>query len=124
MTEPDDLVREFCEAWSAKDPDALAAYFAADGVYHNMPLQPIEGRDAIRGFLAGFLSGIETAEFRILRQVAAGPVVMNERVDVFRTVDGKSGEFPVAGVFEIRNGAIVAWRDYFDMAQVAALMTG
>jgi limonene-1,2-epoxide hydrolase len=28
---------------------------------------------------------------------------------------GKSIALPVAGVFEIRNGKIAAWRDYFDM---------
>jgi limonene-1,2-epoxide hydrolase len=29
---------------------------------------------------------------------------------------GKKVELPVAGVFEIENGKIKAWRDYFDMA--------
>jgi limonene-1,2-epoxide hydrolase len=124
MTDPETLVRAFCEAWSKKDPDLLTGYFTDDGVYHNMPMQPLVGREAIRGFLAGFLSAIETAEFRILHLVASGGVVMTERVDVFRTTEGKEGAFPVAGVFELRDGKIAAWRDYFDMAQVTAFLTG
>ncbi len=124
MNDPDMLVREFCQTWSKKDPDLLTDYFTEDGVYHNMPMQPLEGREAIRGFLTGFLSAVETAEFRILHQVASGDVVMNERVDVFRTTEGREGAFPVAGIFEIRDGKIAAWRDYFDMAQVTAFLTG
>jgi limonene-1,2-epoxide hydrolase len=124
MTDPDTLVREFCDAWSKKDPDFLTDYFAEDGVYHNMPMQPLEGREAIRAFLTGFLSGVDTAEFRILHQVTGGDIVMNERVDVFRTTQGREGAFQVAGIFEIRDGKIAAWRDYFDMAQVTAFLTG
>lgn len=124
MTDPETLVREFCDAWSKKDPDLLTDYFTEDGVYHNMPMQALEGRDAIRGFLTGFLSGVETAEFRMLHVVASRDVVMTERVDVFRTAEGREGAFPVAGIFEIRDGKIAAWRDYFDMAQVTAFLTG
>ena len=124
MSDPDALVREFCGAWSKKDADLLAGYFAEDGVYHNIPMQPLEGREAIRGFLAGFLSAVETVEFQIRHQVATGNVVMNERVDVFRTTAGKEGGFRVAGVFEIRGGKIAAWRDYFDMAPVTAFLSG
>ena len=109
------LVREFCDAWSKKDADLLAAYFTEDGVYHNMPLAPLNGRDAIREFLAGFLAGVETAEFRMLHLVASDDIVMTERVDVFRMA-GREGNFLVCGVFEIRDGKIAAWRDYFDFA--------
>jgi limonene-1,2-epoxide hydrolase len=40
---------------------------------------------------------------------------MNERVDSF-VMGPKKIELPVAGVFEIQNGKISAWRDYFDLA--------
>lgn len=124
MTDPETLVREFCDAWSKRDPDLLTDYFTEDGVYHNMPMQPLEGRDAIRGFLTGFLAGVESAEFQILHIAAAGNVVHTERVDVFHLKGGKEGAFPVAGIFEISDGKIAAWRDYFDMAQVTSFLTG
>jgi limonene-1,2-epoxide hydrolase len=122
MTDAEALVREFCDAWSKKDPDVLTDYFTEHGVYHNMPLQPLEGHDAIRGFLTGFLAGVETALFEIRHLVASGDVVMTERVDHFR-LGGRDGSFPVAGIFEISGGKIAAWRDYFDMAQVTAFLT-
>jgi limonene-1,2-epoxide hydrolase len=117
---PEDLVRDFCLAWSRRDADELAAYFTEDAVYHNIPMQPVEGREAIRGFLAGFLALVESAEFRMLHVVAAGDTVMTERVDAFRLGE-REGGIPVAGIFEIRDGKIAAWRDYFDLAQVTAV---
>jgi limonene-1,2-epoxide hydrolase len=117
------LVREFCEAWSKLDADLLTDYFTEDGVYHNIPLAPLNGKAAIREFLTGFLAGAEAAEFRMVNVVSSADVVMTERIDAFRLA-GRDGSFPVCGIFEIRDGKIAAWRDYFDMAQVTAFMTG
>jgi len=125
MSAAESLVREFCDAWSKLDPDLLTGYFTDDGVYHNIPMAPLEGKDAIRAFLTGFLAGVSTAEFKMVNVVATDEVVMTERIDAFTmAATGKRGEFPVCGVFEIRDGKIAAWRDYFDMAQVTAFLTG
>jgi limonene-1,2-epoxide hydrolase len=40
---------------------------------------------------------------------------MHERSDRF-SLDGQEHESPVAAVFEIDNGLITAWREYFDMS--------
>jgi limonene-1,2-epoxide hydrolase len=54
------------------------------------------------------------------RQISHGNVVMNERTDVMRRQDGHEIALPVMGVFEVRDGRIAAWRDYFDLATVTA----
>ncbi|MBF6266982.1 SgcJ/EcaC family oxidoreductase [Nocardia farcinica] len=120
MTDPDAVVRALCQAWSTPDPDAIAAYFAEDAVYHNIPMEPVIGRTAIREFVAGFLTTFEAIDFEIHHQVAADGVVMNERTDTMRGKDGRATPLPVMGVFEVRDGLITAWRDYFDMAAVTA----
>jgi len=51
--------------------------------------------------------------------VAVGNLVMNERLDRFTPPTGKAYGLPVAGVFEVTNGKITAWRDYFCMRQFA-----
>ena len=123
MKGPEQIVREFCAAWSRRDPDELTSYFTDDGVYHNMPMDPLVGKEAIKGFLTGFLAGVTTAQFRILHLAVNGDVVLTERVDAF-TLAGREGAFPVSGTFELRDGKIAAWRDYFDMAQVTKFLTG
>ena len=114
----DDLVTEFCTKWSTPDPDELAAYFTEDGVYHNMPMAAVQGREAIKEFIAGFLGGLDGIDFQVHRQVSDGDLVINERTDVMRRQGGEPIRLPVTGVFEIENGQIKAWRDYFDMATI------
>lgn len=108
------VVREFCEAWSRRDVDELLGYFTEDAVYHNIPLQPAEGRGAIRSILELFVPPSQEISFEILRIAADGQVVHTERVDRFVMGD-KRVDLPVAGVFEVRDGKIAAWRDYFDL---------
>ena len=48
------LIEDFCRAWSRLDPAELAAYFTEDGVYHNMPAGPVQGRAEIEQFIRAF----------------------------------------------------------------------
>lgn len=118
-----DVVTEFCGLWATPDIDKIMEYFTEDAVYHNMPMDPATGRDAIREFIIGFLAAFDGIEFRVHRQLSQGDVVMNERTDVMRTKAGGEIPLPVTGVFEVRDGLIAAWRDYFDMATVTAAFT-
>ena len=117
---PAEIVRRFCAAWEgdAVDAAAIAAFFTDDGVYHNIPMAPMEGKQAIRDGLAGMKSMISSVRFDIHRQVAAGDLVMNERTDHLE-MGGNTIALPVVGVFELEGDKIKAWRDYFDMAQFA-----
>jgi limonene-1,2-epoxide hydrolase len=126
MESPIEVVRRFCAAWSDNMGAAeLAAFFADDAVYHNVPLAPVTGREAIANNIATFIRpgapGVESIELRIVNIAADGPVVMTERVDVFK-LPHKSFELPVMGIFEVRSGTINAWRDYFDMNQFTSRM--
>jgi limonene-1,2-epoxide hydrolase len=115
---PDDVVTEFAEKWASPDPDELAGYFTEDAVYHNIPMDPVQGREAIKEFIAGFTAAFDGIDFQIHRQVTDGNVVMNERTDTMRRKDGGEIPLPVMGVFEVVDGKIAKWRDYFDMATV------
>ena len=111
---PVEVVRRFCAAWADGDLDAIVGAFTDDAVYHNIPLDPVVGPEAIRTFIEGFTGGVEAVEFQIRNIVGAGDVVLTERVDVFVTPDRRI-ELPVMGTFELRDGRIAAWRDYFDL---------
>lgn len=110
-----DLVRRFCETFAGRDTDALLEFFTEDAVYHNMPMQPVQGKAAIRPVLEMFLKPAEKVAFEILTIAEAGDVVLTERIDRF-VIGGKSVDLPLCGVFEVNDGKIAAWRDYFDMA--------
>jgi limonene-1,2-epoxide hydrolase len=126
MKSPIEVVRRFCAAWSDNIGAAeLGAFFTDDAVYHNIPMAPVIGREAIANNIASFIRpgapGIESIQFRVIHIAANGPVVMTERVDVFKLPD-KSFELPVMGTFEVSDGKISAWRDYFDLNQFTSRM--
>ena len=114
-SENEQVVGKFMTAWSRRNLDEIMSFFDDDAVYHNIPMAPARGKDAIKGAINTFLPMAKSIEFKVLTTAAAGNLVMNERVDIF-DMGGKRIELPVAGVFEIRHGKIAAWRDYFDLA--------
>ena len=114
MSDNERIIREFIAAWSRLDPDELVEFFADDGTYHNMPTQPVTGRENLRPFIAGFLRGWTSTQWDVLHLIAQGEVVIAERLD--RTMVGdKPIDLPCCGVFEMEGGKIKVWRDYFDL---------
>jgi limonene-1,2-epoxide hydrolase len=119
---PETVVRDFCNAVPRRDVEELVGFFTDDAVYHNIPIAPVSGREAIAATLHQFLDPATDAEFEVLALAVSGATVLTERVDRF-TVNGKQIELPVMGSFEVNaDGKITAWRDYFDMAQFTKQM--
>ncbi|MBF6327090.1 nuclear transport factor 2 family protein [Nocardia transvalensis] len=123
MTTASDLVTAFCAEWATGTPESIAEYFSDDAVYHNIPMEPLVGKPAILEFLRGFLGSFGNIHFTVHHQAGVGDTVLNERTDRFTIGDNKI-ELPVMGTFEVRDGKIVAWRDYFDMAPFTAMTAG
>ena len=114
MSTNEKIVRDFISAWSRLNVDELVDYFCKDGIYHNMPTDPVAGHEALRAFIGAFLTNWEKTDWEILNLLVDGDTVMVERLD--RTVAaGKQVDLPCCGVFEMRQGKIAVWRDYFDM---------
>lgn len=113
---PEETVNAFCTALN-EDLEKSLQYIADDCVYQNMPFPPVHGPEGVRDTLAGFFQLTGPVRLETLKQVAVGDLVMNERIDYFDPPTGKAFGLPVAGVFEVRDDKIVAWRDYFCMQQ-------
>jgi len=56
-----------------------------------------------------FPSPAQAAEFKVLNIAEQGDVVFTQRIDRFQ-MSGRQVELPVAGVFEVKDGRIAAWR--------------
>ena len=114
MNSNEQIINDFIAAWARLDADAVTEFFTDDAVYHNIPMAPVKGKENIRKEIPKFMRGTTSLNFEVRHQVAAGNLVMNERLD-HATVKGKSFSLPVFGVFELEGGKIKAWRDYFDL---------
>ena len=97
---PIQVVSDFCNAVPRRNVEELVGFFSADAVYHNIPIAPVQGRDAIAATLRGFLDPSTQAEFEVRAIAGEGRVVLTERIDRF-TINGKQIALPVMGTFEI-----------------------
>ena len=116
------IVRDFISAWQRLNPSELAGYFSEDGVYHNMPSAAVVGRDNIEQFIAGFISQWESTDWEVINLLANGDRVMVERLDK-TVVAGSPVNLPCFGYFELSDGKIKLWRDYFDLATYTTALT-
>jgi limonene-1,2-epoxide hydrolase len=104
------------------DVDGMVGLLSDEISYTNgVPSTPHVGRDAVRAELerhqvlaTGLLAGSE------IRNITSDDrVVFVERVEV-TDMRARRLALHITGVFEVDGGKIVAWRDYFDMADVAS----
>ena len=45
--DPETIIREFLASWPGRNVDRFLQYFSDDAVYHNMPLEPVSGKNGI-----------------------------------------------------------------------------
>lgn len=117
------FIGQFIEACVRADPDEFASYFTEDAVWWNSPWQPIRGREAIRDALRRGAARMTALPWEIRHILAGCDVVMTERVDYFVVGDQRIS-VPCMATFELRNGKIAAWREYWDLKQFEAQIPG
>lgn len=116
------LIRRFLEVCVRADPEEFARWFTEDAVWWNAPWKPVQGRDAIRETLRRGAERMVALPWEIRHIVADGDIVMVERVDHFMAGAARVS-VPCMGIFELREGKIAAWRDYWDLRQFEQQLT-
>lgn len=108
-----ETVLAFIDAWNTMNWDAAADLLTEDTVWHNIPMEKVEGKAAVEAAIRGM--GPEAVNWEMISIAENGDKVLTERVDRFDMPGGKKIDLPVMGTFELRDGKISAWRDYFDL---------
>jgi limonene-1,2-epoxide hydrolase len=114
---PMDTVLAFLRAMMAKDYEAGLTMVADGCEYTNIPMSTVQGPEGVRAVLEPFFAPTIRNEFSVRHAAAAGPLVFLERLDRHLLPKGWV-ELPVTGVFEVHDGKITLWRDYFDLATI------
>ena len=108
-------VEKMLDAWNRTNFEDVAGLFTADGIFHSVMRQPLVGRDAIYKHLKTLQSAKAGNEVDIqVRHIGViDGLVFTERLDkVF--MNGRRGEIPAVGIFEVRDGQVALWREYYD----------
>lgn len=112
--DPTAVVRRFIDAWNAMDFDSVLELLDEDVRYHTVSMAPLEGRAEVEAYIRA-LPVLDAIDWQVVNLVASGPLVMCERCDSF-VLNGRQVTVAVSGAFEVEDGRITAWRDYFDVA--------
>ena len=112
------VVDEFCAAFASRDISKATSLLADNCAYRvTQARPPITGREAVAAQVKNYID--RGADFKVLKTVALGPLVLNERDDIFPKGlgDGAANSGPTtirvaAGLFFVENGKIVEWTDY------------
>ncbi len=112
---PAAVVRRFLDLLAKGRVDEACDLLAVDVRYVNVSLPPLHGQDRVRQALVGAMSRVPGAGFEVYlhAMTADGPVVLTERTDVLRAGRVRV-QFWVCGRFDVHDGRITLWRDYFD----------
>jgi limonene-1,2-epoxide hydrolase len=108
------VVERFLELLRLGDVDGAVELLAVDVEYKNVGLPTVRGRERTRRLFRATL-GRPGAGFEVyLYTISAdGSSVLTERTDVMKFGRLRI-QFWVCGRFDVHDGQIVLWRDYFD----------
>lgn len=121
------VVRRLCEQWPWLSQAEFRELLAADCDYRNVPIAGDRhvGPDDAHAMLSR-MQGAWNIRLEVLNITAGGGTVLTERMEYFHHKAGEREDcaLPVMGAFELKDGKITAWRDYFEMSHAKALMVG
>jgi len=106
------VVERFLALLCAKDVDGASDLLVEGVEYVNVGLPAVHGRERVRRLLRATL-GRAGAGFEVYTHTisANGPSVLTERTDILVWVCGR---------FDVHDGQIVLWRDYFSLTSYSA----
>lgn len=116
-----EIVRAYIAAFEARDMNRIVAMTAPDIIYHNIPMEVVRGREAFEKLQASFIGRSIEVRWEILNIAQADDgAVLTERVDHFLMPKDRRISVRVMGIFELSEGLVARWRDYFDLAEFNA----
>ena len=112
-----EIVENFFQAIAENKKHRIMSFFDEESVFNNMPMGPVKGLEGIWSILRITAEVSSEVLFDVINIAETKDgIVLTERVDYFHLPDRKVA-FSLMGVFEIENGIIREWRDYFDLKQ-------
>jgi limonene-1,2-epoxide hydrolase len=112
---PAETVTTFIEHLNGMRLEAAWALLDPNIIYHNIPMAPVTGPEAVAAVFAQI--PMQAMDWETHAIATAGQTVLTERTDRFTLIDGRTVSLRVMGAFDVVDGRIVQWRDYFDLNQ-------
>jgi limonene-1,2-epoxide hydrolase len=108
------IVERLLRSYERGDVDEMLECFTENAVYHPIPMRRAVGKPAIRQMVSEWFKMMTVIGAEIHRQVSDGQTVMHERTDRCMVGD-REVVTPTAAIYDIEDGLISGWREYFDI---------
>ena len=111
------LIERFWEDMGRRDFAAVRTYFTDDAHYTDVPAPEdgARGPDAIEARLRLGIEPLERYVPRPGKMVAEGDMVILEHSEEWHWGTGETVVLPFVSVFELHDGLIARWWDYWDL---------
>lgn len=122
LPSPAGVVRQFLELLAKNDVEGAVDLLDGDVEYINVSLPTIRGRDRVRRVFKA-MDKVNGAGFEVYFHGISedGGTVLTERTDVLIWGPMRV-QIWVCGRFDVRDGQITLWKDYFDWLNVTLAM--
>ncbi|MDK4791029.1 MAG: limonene-1,2-epoxide hydrolase family protein [Acinetobacter sp.] len=118
QAQSEEIVERFLNALMQQDHVTISELLHPDIVYTNVSLPTFKGGKRVAGLIKLALSNARKLKFKNHQLVAKENIVLTERTDILEIGPLHVG-FWVCGTFEVEDGKIILWRDYFDWLNVS-----
>ncbi|MEN8274301.1 nuclear transport factor 2 family protein [Acinetobacter seifertii] len=118
QAQSEDIVERFLNALMQQDHVTISELLHPDIVYTNVSLPTFKGGKRVAGLIKLALSNARKLKVKNHQLVAKENIVLTERTDILEIGPLHVG-FWVCGTFEVEDGKIILWRDYFDWLNVS-----
>jgi limonene-1,2-epoxide hydrolase len=109
---------------TVSDSEAAVELLAVDVTYENSWLPTVRGRERVRKLFQALIRIGTEVEMHVHAISADGPTVLTERTDVLQWGRLRIQNW-ICGRFDVHDGQIVVWREYYDpLAILAATARG
>ena len=113
------LLAEWAEAWSSHDPEQVAALYAPDAVYQEIPTNSVaQGHDEIRAFVEGTHTAFSDIQVTPRTGFQAEDWAVLEGDFAGRSAEGRPFSVPFIVIMELEGDLIRRSSDYFDLNSV------
>lgn len=113
---PRELVSAVLDAVDANDPAAFADHLAPQAVFRFGNAPPVQGVDAVRTAVEGFLAGIRAIAHEVEDVLADGERIAAHGRVTYTRLDGSTLSVPFALIWYLRSGLIADYRIFADLS--------
>ena len=112
-------ISELFSAIDRKDADAFVSHLTEDAVFRYGSQEPVQGRDAVRDYVVGFLGSVRALRHRPMDTWEGDDSLVCEGEVTYMRHDGSEVTIPFTNIFRLEGDKVRDYHVYIDPTPLA-----